>query len=212
MAKISALSVRLGLAMVISLCVSTGLLGGCSSKPKSIEVIKSKPVDAKADRRSRNVENREDTFGDAMVAPLEDLNLRRQEIPEILVYAMRHTYDLKGLDSCAAIISEVERLNEVLGDDFDEPPAPEDDSTMTQKGGRAAKKGAMGAVRGATRGIIPFRGVVRQMTGADKHEKELQRAIKAGTERRAYLKGIGMNRNCPPPAAPSWFVPKDDNR
>ena len=190
-------------------------ISSCASHDNQVDMVKSKPVAAPserpADRRKSNVEDRQETFGDAVMAPLEDLNLRRQEIPEILQYALRHTYDLKGLDSCEAITAEVERLNEVLGDDFDEPPPPEDDSTLTQKGGRAAKKGAMGAVRGAARGIIPFRGVVRQMTGADRHEKEMLRAIKAGGERRSYLKGIGMNRNCAPPAAPSWFVPKEVN-
>jgi hypothetical protein len=35
----------------------------------------------------------------------------------------------------------------------------------------------------------------------------VQEAIKAGSMRRAYLKAIGMNMNCSPPAAPSWFTP-----
>jgi hypothetical protein len=30
----------------------------------------------------------------------------------------------------------------------------------------------------------------------------------AGKLRRAYLKGAGMQTNCAPPAAPSWFVPE----
>ena len=67
---------------------------------------------------------------------------------------------------------------------------------------------ARGSVRNATRGIIPFRGLVRQVTGAQRHQKDMDRAIQAGKVRRAYLKGVGMNKNCAPPAAPSWFVPR----
>jgi hypothetical protein len=71
-----------------------------------------------------------------------------------------------------------------------------------------ANNAAVGAVRGASRSIIPFRGLVRQMTGADAHAKEVDTAIQAGKVRRAYLKGVGMNKNCAPPAAPSWFKPR----
>jgi hypothetical protein len=45
------------------------------------------------------------------------------------------------------------------------------------------------------------------LTGAEKHSKAVQSAIKAGAERRAYLKGIGMRMDCAPPAAPSWYRP-----
>jgi hypothetical protein len=71
-----------------------------------------------------------------------------------------------------------------------------------------ANNAAVGAVRGATRSVIPFRGLVRQMTGAEQHDKVVNAAIQAGKVRRAYLKGVGMNKNCAPPAAPAWFRPK----
>ncbi|MDI7774664.1 hypothetical protein [Asticcacaulis sp. EMRT-3] len=140
------------------------------------------------------------------MAPLSDLNLKRQAIPDILVKAITKPYDLSGLDNCAAISAEVSELDVLLGADFDEPPAP-DSSTMSQKGQRMANHAAIGAVRNAARSIIPFRGFMRQVTGADKHQKEMDTAIQAGKVRRAYLKGVGMNKNCAPPAAPSWFKP-----
>ncbi|MBW8733958.1 MAG: hypothetical protein JF571_06585 [Asticcacaulis sp.] len=96
----------------------------------------------------------------------------------------------------------------MLGADLDEPPPPPDSSTMGQKGGRMANKAAVGAMSRATRSIIPFRGLVREMTGAERHDKEVNSAVGAGRVRRAYLKGVGMNKNCAPPAAPAWFRPK----
>ena len=156
----------------------------------------------------RSSTDRNDNWGDAFTAPLEDLNLKREQIPPILENAISKPYDLTGLDHCEQIAAEVDRLDSLLGEDFDEPPPPPDQSTMAQKGGRMANSAAVGAVRGATRSIIPFRGLVRQMTGADAHDKELDKAIQAGKVRRAYLKGVGMNKNCAPPAAPSWFKPR----
>ncbi|MDV6329553.1 hypothetical protein [Asticcacaulis sp. 201] len=142
------------------------------------------------------------------MAPLEDLNLRKRDIPEILSRAVVKPYDLTGLDGCDAIAAEVIKLDSLLGADFDEPPPPADTRTLTEKGGSMAGDAARGSVRNATRSIIPFRGLVRQVTGAQRHQKEMDTAIQAGKVRRAYLKGVGMNKNCAPPAAPSWFVPR----
>jgi len=148
------------------------------------------------------------SWGDAVQAPLEDLNLKREAIPQILADAIQKPYDLTGLDHCEAIAAEVGKLDALLGKDFDEPPAPKDDRSMTQKGESMGNNAAVGAVRGAARSIIPFRGLVRQVTGADAHQKQVDTAIQAGKVRRAYLKGVGMNKNCAPPAAPSWFKPR----
>lgn len=157
----------------------------------------------------RSSTDQDNNWGDAFTAPLEDLNLKRQTIPAILTKAISKPYDLTGLDSCEAIASEVAQLDILLGADFDEPPPPANgDETLTDKGQRMANHAAVGAVRSASRSIIPFRGLVRKMTGAEAHEKEVDTAIQAGKVRRAYLKGVGMNKNCAPPAAPSWFKPR----
>lgn len=185
----------------------TGLAGCASGNQGKAPVSQASQSDASS-RHKANIESRQDNLGDAVTAPLEDLNLRRIEIPDILIQAEKDPYSLKGLDNCRAIANEVRRLDEVLGDDFDEPPPPPDSRTNTQKGTDAAGKAGLGAVRGATEHLLPFRGIFRKLTGAEAHDKDVQRAIKAGNDRRAFLKGIGMNRNCAPPAAPSWFVPR----
>jgi hypothetical protein len=204
---------------IISLvCMGFTSLGmtACASKPKAGEMslVESKPVYAQAEPEKKgkigstmkkSAMDVGDGFGDALAAPLEDLNLRRDDIPAILIRASTKTYDLTGMERCEGIAAEVRRLDEVLGDDFDEPPPPESD--MTEKSGRAATNYTLGAVRSAARDIIPMRGLVRKITGAEKHQKSIDRAEQAGIVRRAYLKGIGLNKNCAPPAAPSWFVP-----
>jgi len=193
------------------ICLLAGLiLTGCASTPKyDADVAGPRPARAvKSEQPVHSSSDPDNDWGDAFTSPLEDLNLKRKYIPDILEKAIKKPYDLTGLDRCEDIAREVSQLDALLGADFDEPPPPKDTSTITQKGGRMANNAAVGAVRGAARSIIPFRGLVRQMTGAEAHEKELDTAIQAGKVRRAYLKGVGMNKNCAPPAAPSWFVPR----
>ncbi len=181
-------------------------LNACASKPHDAVDTGTKPQTDGSQMRGSTDENH--NWGDAVTAPLEDLNLKRENIPQILADAIEKPYDLTGLDHCEAIAAEVGKLDALLGKDFDEPPPPKDDRSMTQKGESMGSNAAVGAVRGAARSIIPFRGLVRQMTGADAHQKQVDTAIQAGKVRRAYLKGVGMNKNCAPPAAPSWFKPR----
>ena len=196
-----------GLAL---LCfVSLLSLGACASSQTPVQTKPSQASKSKPARHEHNLENPDQSLGDAVQAPLEDLNLKRVQIPRILIDAENDPYDMRGLDNCRAIANEVRRLDEVLGEDFDEAPVP-DERSGVQKGGDVAKKGGISAVRGAAQHLLPFSGIFRQLTGAAAHDKEVQRAIKAGNDRRAFLKGVGMNRNCAPPAAPSWFVPRSN--
>lgn len=149
--------------------------------------------------------------GAAATAPLEDFNLRRQYIPTVLLQAEANPYDLRNLNRCSTIGAEIERLNEALGPDMDEPPAP-DGSTLTERAGDAASKAALDAIRDTTTDFIPGRSWIRRLSGADQHSRHVQAAIQAGRMRRAFLKGIGMNRNCAPPAAPAWFRPRGGSR
>ncbi|WP_298326955.1 hypothetical protein [Asticcacaulis sp.] len=193
-----------------------GPLSACASKPDKVQIVESHPVEA-ADPKTKNdptftqtmrksASDVGDGFGDAITAPLVDLNLKRKEIPPVLMRASKNTYDLANLENCESIAGEVALLDQALGPDFDEPPPPE--GTMTSRGGKMASDATLTAVRSAATDVLPMRGLIRKVTGAEKHQKAMDRAIAAGNVRRAYLKGIGMNKNCAPPAAPSWFVPK----
>lgn len=146
-------------------------------------------------------------LGDAVTAPLEDLNLKRDKIPAVLIRSKAAPYDLERMTSCEAIAAEVGALDDALGRDMDEPPPP-DPRTRVEKGADAGAKAALGAVRDTATDIIPLRSWVRRLTGAERHSRQVRDAVQAGMVRRGFLKGQGMNLNCAPPAAPSWFVPE----
>ena len=58
------------------------------------------------------------------------------------------------------------------------------------------------ALMGAAQSVIPFRGWVRKLDGAERHSREVAAAIAAGSVRRAFLKGVGQTLGCAAPAAP----------
>lgn len=128
---------------------------------------------------------------DVVTTPLTDLNLKKGEIPPLLERAIERPYDLEGLGSCSALIGEVERFDIMLGDDFDLP--------AEELGGLGA--GAVGKM--AVSSLIPFRGLIREVSGARKQQERLETAIRAGLARRGFLKGIGAQRGCAYPARPA---------
>ena len=149
--------------------------------------------------------------GAAATAPLDDFNLRREYIPTVLLQAEASPYDVCNLNQCSTIGAEIARLDEALGPDRDEPPAP-DGSTLGERAADAASKAALDAIRDASTDFIPGRSWIRRLSGAEQHSRHVQAAIQAGRMRRAFLKGVGMNRNCAPPAAPAWFRPRGPSR
>lgn len=126
------------------------------------------------------------------LAPLSDLNLRRDPIPDALVRARLAPYASEGLDDCTGIREEIGNLDAVLGEDLDTAPPDAERNLST---GRLA--------RDALTSLIPYRGLVRELTGANEHEANFRQAIAAGLMRRAYLKGLGQAKDCPYPARPS---------
>jgi hypothetical protein len=141
--------------------------------------------------------NRENLSG-PVKAPLRDLNLLRTKIPDVLLAAMADPYARPSRRAtCAELIALVRPLDDALGADLDAPSTDEDD--LVQKG----RESVLGAVAGVTTDVVPFRGWVRKLSGAERHDKLVQTAIGAGAVRRAYLKGLGEAKGCPPPATPS---------
>ncbi len=129
---------------------------------------------------------------DVVATPLNDLNIRRDEIPPILIAARERPYDLTGLRACRAIQNEVGQLNAALGDDID----------VAAEKTRGEKRGnTLGSVaKSVINSFIPFGGVIREVSGAAANERQWQVALYAGASRRAFLKGYGQARGCPYPA------------
>ena len=144
--------------------------------------------------------NRESVAG-AAKAPLRDLNVIRTQVPDILVQALADPYARPKTKKCQDLIALLQPLNDALGADIDVPPTEEELSAMER-----ARPTALGAAAGLASDVIPFRGVVRQLSGAAKHDEYVQQAIVAGFSRRAYLKGLGEARGCKPPATPSHVL------
>ncbi|MCH7343882.1 hypothetical protein LZ017_10875 [Pelomonas sp. CA6] len=142
----------------------------------------------------------------AVTAPLGDLNIVRAEIPPVLKAAQKGPYELPADRSCAALLAQVKALDAVLGADLDVPPSAGQPSLL-ERGTDAAGSAAVSAVRNTTEGVVPFRGWVRKLTGAERYAREVNGAIAAGTVRRAYLKGLGQAAGCEPPAAPRVSAP-----
>ena len=147
------------------------------------------PASAADDNKPVNEENV--SARDVAVTPLEDLNLENDPIPPLLLAAQQDPYGTAGLKKCGQYSTAIEDLNAVLGPDFD--IASKDERSMTV--GSVAK-----SVVGA---LIPFRGVIREISGANKHEREFQDAVVAGVMRRAFLKGMGLKLGCKYPARPA---------
>jgi hypothetical protein len=128
----------------------------------------------------------------AVTQPFEDVGLLRGEIPEVLKAAAAGPYELASPADCTKIAAEISALNGVLGADIDASSA---------KGDRGPTKLFVAALRGALG--LPFRGVVRQISGAERREEERADAVLAGVSRRAFLKGAARAAGCPPLPLPA---------
>jgi hypothetical protein len=181
---------------LVLLAIVVPLLAACASK--------SEPPPQKIQTTS---DANKDGITGAAGAPLRDMNLLRTKIPPVLLEAMADPYARppgKKI-SCDILISMVAPLDLALGEDVDRRP-PEDDEDLMDRGKRMAGSAAFGAMASAAQDLIPMRGWVRKLSGAEKHDKLVQSAMASGAIRRAYLKGLGEARGCDPPATPQHLA------
>lgn len=173
-------------------------LAGCATRKES-DVGKGAEVAVKESR---------DGLGDAVLAPAEDLNIRREEIPQILI-DLTAVYGPVSAEGCELIIEEVTALSAVLGPDEDVLKAK---ASRSEKLGKGTADMALNAVEDASTGFIPFRSLVRRATGATAYEKKVRAAYQRGLLRRTYLKGVGAERGCPPPGSPIPTPPEEPTK
>jgi hypothetical protein len=182
-------------------------LSACASRPSSAA-----PVANNTDPTMRDnfgtaagsaVTQTREGLPDAALSPLEDFNLRRDEIPAILE-GITSPYDLSPQMSCQDVEAQLAKLDMVLGPDWDTPNP--DDRLRTEVLADSAAEATLNALASEARGFIPFRGLIRKATGADSHEKKYNKAFKIGAQQRAYLKGYGLAKGCAPPARPDFMV------
>ena len=132
----------------------------------------------------------------AASAPLHDLNLTRQTIPPVLMAALADPYAAPPAYDCATLASSVDALTEAMGPDYDNP------ADQHGKGVADARGLGLTLVHGAAASLLPYDGFIKTLSGASAHDHLVMRALAAGGARRAYLKGLGEDRQCGGVASP----------
>lgn len=124
--------------------------------------------------------------GDIAEQPAKDVGAIKTKIPPVLQRAAAAPYSLSGLSKCAGIAAAFDDLGEALGPDFVR--------------GVDRKKSRKVKVTGDTVAglIVPFRGIVREVSGAASAQRELNAAVDAGFARRGFLRGVYQTRGCKP--------------
>lgn len=131
---------------------------------------------------------------DIPMQPLRDLNIDGKDLPPLLLDIGNDPYSVEGIASCAHLAQAIADIDILIGSDIDDPQ----ERSRLQKGVNSAGRVA-GSIVG---GIIPFRGVVREISGAKGEERRLRLLVNAAMARRGFLKGIGLAKECPYPARP----------
>lgn len=140
----------------------------------------------------KRITSRDPDAMDVAKTPINDLNVGRDgEIPPLLIRAVDKPYDLRNLTKCRQIAGAVQELDEILGPDLD-LPAEERDRISA---GRVGKW--------VVASFIPFRGLIREVSGANAQDRKVNAAIQAGLTRRGFLKGMGEAKGCAYPARPA---------
>lgn len=123
--------------------------------------------------------------------PAKDVGAVKTAIPPALAAAAANPYNMKGLATCRQIAAAFHSLTDVLGPDF-----KADQVKKENKAGKLAEAGGQTIVNS----FIPFRGLVREVTGAAPAQRRLNHAIDAGHARRGFLRGLYTGRRCRSPA------------
>ena len=119
--------------------------------------------------------------------PARDVGVAKTGIPIPLQKAWDAPYSLKGIRTCRDISRAFHELTDVIGPDFKTGEVKKEN-----KAGKLAEAGGKTIVNS----IIPFRGLVREVTGAAPAQRRLERAIAAGYARRGFLRGVHQARKC----------------
>ncbi|TWD19843.1 hypothetical protein FB596_11863 [Sphingobium sp. AEW013] len=133
---------------------------------------------------------KDETFkkaGNIASQPVRDIGLDKDEIPPVLVKAVENPYAPPPSRSCKGLKASLGELNAVLGEDF---------TVGAKANENRAGKIAEAVGKTIVNSLIPFRGLVREISGAAPQERRLQAAITAGIARRGYLRGMATSKGC----------------
>lgn len=119
--------------------------------------------------------------------PVRDVGVAKTKFPPPLVEANENPYHLKGIRTCKQVAAAHLALSDVLGPDLTAGQVAKEN-----RAGKLAEAGGQTVVNS----LIPFRGLVREISGAAPAQRRLNRAIDSGYARRGFLRGIHQARGC----------------
>ena len=146
------------------------------------------PVLAQAQQQQTDTQRLGDKVENVVRQPVRDVGLMRENPPEVLKDAQRAPYSLAGIKRCHDIRRAIGELDVVLGPDVD---------AVDEKGDALPERLAEAGAKSVVNSLIPFRGIVREATGAAEADRRFRMMVAAGMARRGFLKGIAKERKCP---------------
>ena len=127
------------------------------------------------------------TIGDIVAQPTKDIGINKTQIPDVLTRAEVSPYAMADTANCARMAQALAELDEALGPDYT--------VERVEEGSRAGKIAEAGG-RAVVNSIIPFRGIVREVTGAAAADRAMASAVDAGIARRGFLRGLSTAQGC----------------
>jgi hypothetical protein len=125
--------------------------------------------------------------GEIATQPARDVGAQKVDIPPAIQQAAAAPYSLVGLHSCAQLNRAIFQLNDALGPDYS--------GGVTVHENRVGKLAEAGG-KTVVNTIVPFRGLVREISGAAPAERRLNADIRAAFARRGFLRGVATARKC----------------
>ncbi len=129
--------------------------------------------------------------GDIASQPARDVGVDKKEVPEVLQKAVEAPYAMPANARCAGINAAIVELNGVLGPDF---------GTGTENNENRTGKILEATGQTIVNSLIPFRGLVREVSGAAPAQRRMEAAISTGLARRGFLRGLAKAKGCKPAA------------
>jgi hypothetical protein len=126
---------------------------------------------------------------DIAMQPAKDIGVKKTNIPPVLAAAEASPYALADASNCSQMAQALSDLDEVLGADYTVERLPSEN-----RGAKIAEAGG----RAVVNSIIPFRGIVREVTGAAAADRAMASAVDAGIARRGFLRGLSTAQGCEP--------------
>lgn len=138
----------------------------------------------------------------AAATPLRDVGLLRPDVPDALK-DLRYPYALTDpTGDCGTVAVAIDALDALLGDENYQPSAQEGLGTRARA---QAADYATSSVADAAADMLPYRGWVRRLSGANRAERKSAAAYAMGEQRRTFLRGYAAGLGCaidlpaPPP-------------